>query len=312
MNKRLRSAHAGRIAVTVFRYIILTGLVFVILYPFLIKLGIAFMDVSDLNDSTVRFIPKNFTFDNFINAAKTMDYVPNLFKTIFFTVTISFVQVVFAMLAAYGFASFKFPGRNILFGFVLLTLIVPPQAIVLPLYLNFQSFDIFGLFKLITGEPLTLLGSPVSLYLLAATGLGLKNGLIIFIFRQFFKGFPRELEESASIDGAGVYRTFLSIIVPSAVPMILTAFLFTIVWQWTDSFYTSIFVPNNTFLARSLEMLVTNLSVAGGDTAITSTTYYYSLLNNAGILLFIAPILVLYLFCQRHFVESIERTGLVG
>lgn len=301
-----------RLAVQIFRYVILTGLAFVILYPFLIKVALAFMDIQDLSDATVRFIPKTLTLDNFIGAAEYMNYIPNLLRTIGYTLSISVVQVFFAMLAAYGFASFRFPGRRLLFGFVLLTLIVPPQAIILPLYLHFQSFDILGLFRLIFGKPLSLLGSPLPLYLLVATGLGLKNGLLIFIFRQFFKGFPRELEESASIDGAGVFRTFRSIIMPSAIPMILTAFLFTFVWQWTDSFYTSIFLPNNTFLARNLEMLVSVLNHNQGDSVMTANSYYISLLNNAGILLFILPILLLYLVCQRHFIESIERTGLVG
>lgn len=162
-----------RLAVQIFRYVILTGLAFVILYPFLIKVALAFMDIQDLSDATVRFIPKTLTLDNFIGAAEYMNYIPNLLRTIGYTLSISVVQVFFAMLAAYGFASFRFPGRRLLFGFVLLTLIVPPQAIILPLYLHFQSFDILGLFRLIFGKPLSLLGSPLPLYLLVATGLAL-------------------------------------------------------------------------------------------------------------------------------------------
>jgi multiple sugar transport system permease protein len=239
---KLSKYHARQGMASLFRYIVLTGLAFVILYPFLIKLSLAVMDIRDLSDATVRFVPKTFTLENIKGAIRFLDYYPNLLYTVVFTTTISLVQVFFAMITAYGLACFRFPGRKILFGLVLFSLIVPPQSIILSLYFNFQS--------------LSLLGKPLSLYLLAATGLGLKNGLLIFIFRQFFKGCPRELEESASIDGAGVIGTFVRIIMPSAIPIILTSYLFSIVWQWTDSFYTSIFIPDNTLLARRLQMLV--------------------------------------------------------
>lgn len=295
-----------------FRYIILTGLAFVILYPFLIKITIAVMDISNLYDATVRFVPQKLTLDNFKQAAQYMDYGSSFLKTLMFTTGVSLVQVVFSMSAAYGFACFRFPGRRFLYPFVFLILIVPPQAIMFPLYFHFSSLDFFGIVQLLGGEPISLMGSPFSLILLAAVGLGAKQGLLIFIFSQFFKSCPRELEESASIDGAGVLQTFWKIIVPSARPMILTTFLFSFVWQWTDGFYTSIFIPNNTFLARNLQKLVSLASTMTEGAGETASAYALSLVNNAGILLFIWPILLLYFICQRYFVESIERTGLVG
>jgi len=309
--KRISKSKAQNVAILIFKYLILTGLAFVILYPMIIKTSLAFMDFEDIRDATVRFIPKNFTFKNFILAANNMGYITSLIETIAHVLAISGIQVFFSMLAAYGFACFKFPGRGLLFAMVLVTLIVPPQVITVPLFLNFQSFDIFGIFKLLTGETLSLTGSPIPLYLMAATGLGLKNGLLIFIFRQFFKNFPRELEESASIDGAGVFKTFISIVVPSALPMILTTFLFSVVWQWTDTFYTSTFMPTNHLLATELELFTSQLSnVAEGS--VVEAKYSVSLQNNAAILLVMAPILILFFACQRYFVESIERTGLVG
>lgn len=310
--KMLLKRHAGPVLSRIFKYMILTGLAFVIVYPFLVKLSIAFMDMWDLTDATVRFVPKNLTLDNFKGAIEYLDFWPNLGKTAVFTISISMVQVFFAMLTAYGLARFNFPGNRLLFGFVLLTLIVPPQSITLPLYFNFQSFDVFGLFKLFTGSSLSLVGKPAPLYILAAVGLGLKNGLLIFIFRQFFINSPKELEESASIDGAGVFKTFWKIIMPSAFPIILTAFLFALVWQWTDSFYTSIFMPDNTFLAKKIQMLASAIQRDQSAYVGTSNTYYISVLNNAGMLIFIAPILAVYFICQRYFIESIERTGIVG
>jgi multiple sugar transport system permease protein len=270
------------------RYVVLTALVFVIAYPILMKLSILFMDYHDFSDSTVRFFPKTLTFDNITKAFVRLDYPIALLKTLLYVTTLSGVQVFFAMLTAYGLASFQFPGSKVLFLMVLLTLIIPPQAILLPLYLNFNN--------------LSMLGTVWPIYLLSIGGMALKNGLLIFIFRQFFKSLPHETEESAYIDGAGVVRTFFSVVMPSAVPMILTCFLFSFVWQYTDSFYTAIFSPQTEFLPQALDKLYAELNP---DLA-------KSLVNNAAELLVILPILLLYIFSQRHFVESIERTGLVG
>lgn len=303
--------HLKKFGIALMRYFILIGLAFVVLYPTFVKLSISFMDITDLYDSTVRFIPKTWTLSNYANAIQYLDYFKNLLNTVAYTVSISAVQVFFALLAGYGFACFRFPGRRILFAFVFLTLIVPPQAVILPLYLYFKSFDIFGIFNLIIGSKISLLDTPITLYIMAATGIGLKNGLLIFIFRQYFKDFPRELEESALIDGAGVYRAFLSIALPPSIPIILTGFIFSIVWQWTDVFYTNIFLPDNTLLARQLEKLA-SLTVQNSTSSMTSSTYFVSLVNNAGIILVVLPIAILYFVLQRYFVESIERVGIVG
>ena len=313
MKKNVLKRNLKRAPGYLFRYVILTGLAFIILYPFFVKVVISFMTVNDLSDATVRFIPKYFTLENFGVAIERMGYYSSLAKTLLFCGSLSLVQVTFAMLTAYGLSRFHFPGAKLLFASVLLTLIVPPQAIVIPLYLRFHSFDIFGIVEALTGSPINLLGKPFPIYLLAATGLGLKNGLLIFIFRQFFLNFPNELEEAASIDGAGVFRTFRSIIVPSSIPMILTCFLFSFVWQWADDFYTSIFVPDNNFLVREIQILGSQMNLENEFAGVVqSSPYYTSLVTNAGGLLVVLPILLLFLICQRHFVESIERSGLVG
>ena len=278
------------IAGMIFKYLILTGLAFVILYPFLLKLEISLMHTDDLTNATVRFVPEHFTLENYKNAFLGLDYGKSFLKTAALVLSVSLVQVAFAMITAYGLASFRFKGVGIVFAAVLLTLIAPPTTILLPLYLQFQSFDILGIFKLITGETVNLLGKPFPLFLLAVTGMGLKNGLLIFIFRQFFLGFPKELEESASIDGAGVFRTFISVIVPSAKPMMITCFLFSLVWQWTDSYYTSLFMPNNELLSRNLE----KLTAAVSENQISMSQYQSSLINNAGIVLYILPILIMF------------------
>lgn len=294
------------------RYMILIGLCFVIVYPLFVKLSLSIMSLENFSDATVRYFPKTLTLNNYSKAIEHLDYLKSMGSTVLFTLGLAFVQVFSSMFIAYGLSRFKIFGNKFLLFSVILTMIVPTQAISLPLYFRFRFFDIAGIFNAILGEPLSLLNNPISLFVITITGVGLRSGLIIFIFKQFYTGFPTELEESARIDGASSIRTFCSIIVPASLSVALTTFLFSAVWHWTDGYYSSIFIPNNNFLQKKLEMLViavkTSMVVADAQVDV----YQASLYNNAGIVLFIAPILILYFICQRYFVEGIERSGIVG
>lgn len=157
------------------------------------------------------------------------------------------------------------------------------------MYLNFRYFDLFGL---LPDGGLNLLGTMWPFVLTSITATGLRNGIFIYILRQFFRGMPRDLEDAAYVDGAGPLRTF--------------------VWQWNDYFLTNIFLSNTTVLPTTLEGLLFSASgyMVGGNAMLTGQ--YASLINNTGMLLFMMPLLILYAFMQRYFIESIERTGLVG
>lgn len=290
-------------------YLLLTGLSFIIVYPLFVRMMVSVMSVSDLSNSTVRYFARAFTMDNYTTAMRNMEYFQNLIGTFLYTLLVSLAQVISGLFIAYGFARFNFKGKNLLFGFVLLTLIVPQQIYAIPLYFQFKFFNLFGLLGK-TG--VSLIGNPLSIALLALTGLGLRSGLIIFMLRQFFTQLPKELEESAAIDGANPFRTFFSIALPSSTPMIVTSFLFCFVWQWTDTFYSSTFLPNNTFLQKQITILERMLSTMQANSGGSIDYVQVSLQNNAGILLYIIPLLLVFLFGQRYFIESIERTGIVG
>ena len=119
---------------------------------------------------------------------------------------------------------------------------------------------------------------------------------------------PKELEDAASVDGANAFRIFLQVMLPGAVPVLVIVFLFSFVWQWNDYFYTSIFLSTKRFLPLTLEGLKDTLGITGGDEGGLIITVY----NNTGSLMFMAPLLILYAFMQRSFIESIERSGIVG
>ena len=142
------------------------------------------------------------------------------------------------------------------------------------------------------------------LALLSLTGLAFKNGLYIFMMRQFYRGVPDELEESAYIDGAGSLYTFFKIIIPLSIPMLVTIFLFSFSWQWTDQFYTNLFFTDAG--PKLMPSLLTTSSV-GLAKDMSAAAY-----NSAAGLLIIAPLIILYLFGQKFLIQGIERSGIVG
>lgn len=307
----------GRRSWSIIRGVIIAGICFLIIYPTLVKLSVSFMPEKDIYDVTVRYVPKSPTFENYKTVYKAMKYPTAFLNTLKLCALTSIMQLISCTLIGYGFARFKFRGRNILFALVILTMIVPPQTLMLPLYLHFQSFDIFGIISAITGGKggIRLLDSYWPFILMSATGMGLKNGLYIYIMRQFFRGMPKELEEAAYVDGAGMLRTFVQIMLPSAVPGMVTIFLFSFVWQWTDTFFSNLFLQNTKVLASALSNVTFEITQdiyreTGVNVALSPAIS--SMYSNAASLIVILPLLILYLFAQKRFVESIERTGIVG
>jgi multiple sugar transport system permease protein len=304
----------------IFRAMLLFGLCFLIVQPLLDKLSVSLMEQDDLYDATVISIPRHFSTSNFTLAGQLLRYWPSLFQTVIILLVSAFLQISACTLAGYGFARYKFPFKNLLFFCVLLIIIIPPQTIMSSLYLNFYFFDIFGLFRLILGQPLNLLESVAGYWLLCATGMGLKSGLYIFMLRQYFRGVPKELEEAAYVDGCGRFYTFFRILLPDAAPMLVSCFLFSFVWQYTDSFYSTLFLRNYDMMSISLSKLAErfgqywasiNAAGAGGGGLISLVPRaYVQAMIATGMLLCLAPLILLYLVAQKAFVESLSQTGI--
>ncbi|MFD0960551.1 carbohydrate ABC transporter permease [Paenibacillus chungangensis] len=287
------------------RTILIVGFCFVILYPLFFKFSVSFKDRMDVYDTSVLWIPKHFTLETLRIAYQALDYPKTALHSITIAGMTTLLQVFSCALAAFAFARLKFKGSSFLFGCVVFTIIVPVQTIMITTYLNYRYFDIFGLISLFTGEKgVNLLDSYWPFILQSITGMGIKSGLFIFIFRQFFRGIPTELEEASYIDGCSVFRSFYRIMLPNAVPAIVTVILFSFVWQWNDSYFVSLFLT-------STDVLSTKLPVMWASFSLNDPLYAY-LVKNAGELLFIVPIILLYMFAQRYFVESVERSGLIG
>ena len=293
--KQAAARRAGLAAWAVFRGVLLAGICFVVLFPLFSKISRSFMAVEDLYNLTVRYIPAHFTVQNYRLMWVWMDMPKTLLVTLGISLLVAVCQTASATWVGYGFARFKFRGRNALFAALIVCMVIPPDLMLMPLYLIFQGAG--------------LIDTPWPFVLMGLTCTGLKNGLYVFLLRQYFLGMPKELEEAAYVDGAGPLRAFFTIMLPGAVPMMVTVFLFSCVWQWLDDLYSSVFFQEVQTMTSALTGLghVNDLSGLG-----VSDPAAITLIKYAGILLLILPMIVLYLFCQRYFVESIERSGLVG
>lgn len=306
--KYLSLKFATTVVWVIFRFVLLVGISYVILSPVLSKIFCSFMGKEDFVDTTVKYIAKYPTLDTYKALIVENEYFKAFFNTFCLSIFCAIVQTFVCCVVAYGFAKFKFKFNNLLFFLVIFTMIVPHETLQVSMYLKFRYFDIFGIVELITGEAMNLLNSYWPLAVLSLGGLGFKNGLYIYMLRQYFRGVPDELEESAYLDGSGVFRTFIQIIIPLSVPMLITVFLFAFSWQWTDMFYTELFFPSSKFITMFDIQEVPKIL----ETNYAGQTMYEAAIQNTASLLIIAPLIVMYLFCQRYLIAGIERSGIVG
>ncbi len=310
----------------VFRFVLLVGVAYVILFPFYSKIAGSFMGMEDFVDVTVKLIPKNWTLDQYKYIILENDFFEALLNTTVLSLLCAVLQTLTCCIIAYGFAKFKFKFNGTIFMLVIFTMVVPHIVIRGAMFSNFARFNplylnslVEGIKALFTGgnfveafkaaKGWSLLDSYWPMAILSLTGLAYKNGLYIFLLRQFFKGVPDELEESAYIDGSGVFRTFVTIIIPLSVPMLLTVFIFAFSWQWTDNFYTKLLFPSGQKIILMPNIVKVPKSLT---TNYAGKNLWDTAIKNTCSLLIIIPLLILYLFFQKSLVQGIERSGITG
>ena len=321
LKKKLSTSNTWiKAIINIFRFILMLGVSYVIIYPFVTKIAGSFMSKEDVVDATVAIIPKHFTFDIYKYMVTENNYLEALLNTALLSLFCAIIQTLIACLIGYGLAKFKFKGNKVLMAAVVLTMVIPHRTMRMSLIQHFTDFDFLkvnawgyrGIIDIILGgAQLDLANTFWPLIILSIFGLAFKNGLYIYLMRQFFKGVPDELEESAYIDGSGIIRTFMTIIIPLSVPMMITVFLFAFSWQWTDSFYVSLFYLDKTAYQSFTNVyaipqpFVEAIGKAGGSS-------FRAAIQNTASLMIIAPLVVVYLFCQKYIVQGIERSGLTA
>lgn len=294
-----------------FRLILLIGISYTVLYPILAKFSLVFMDAKDLTDFSVQWIPKHFTLSNIKIVSGIIDYPKTLLNTLGICLLCCSLQVFVSVISGYSFARYKSKFRSVLFVLVLATLLIPPQTYIVTLYTQFQHFDIFGIVRLFRGNSINILDTAWTFVALAATGMGIRSGLYIYILKQNFSSLPVELEEAAKVDGAGMMRTFFSVMLPNAVPTVVMCFILSFVWQWNDTFYTSYFASGLDTLSMKVIKMSSLVADYFGNWA-SRTSSQGQLFVSVGIFLCAIPLIIIFVLCQKFFVQGVERSGLVG
>ena len=309
-----------QIAISVIRALLMFGLCFMIIQPMVTRFAMSLMKEQDLYDSTIILLPRHVTLENYKIVGDLIDlstkdggwHFTSMLNTLWISIVVSVCQVVAATLVSYGFARYQFPLKKFWFACVVMLIIIPPQTIQAALYVTFSNFDILGIIKATTGSTVNLRSSLLPYVMMSLTCMGLKNGLFIYMLRQYFKSVPESLEEAAYVDGCGTLHTFAKIMLPDAVPTIASCFLFSFVWQWTDLFYTRNFLSGfNMFSVRMSTMASRMGRYFSSDAtqAVVVPNGRQLQLISIAVLFCCIPLIILYCFTQRTFVESLAMTG---
>lgn len=282
-------------------YIILIDLAFVFLYPFIYMLVTSLKSYNDITDITVKWYPRELSPQNWKTAFETLNFSRTFFNSLFVSLLSTLGHLISCSFVAYGFARYRFPLKKLMFFGVLLTIVVPVQSIIIPQYRLYVQLGIEGYWALIL---------PTFL------GFGLRGGLFIFLFRQFFLRLPTALEEAAEIDGTNPFGTFLRIILPSSGPIMLVCFVLSMVWHWNDYYEPSLYLTNSDqwLLPQALPAmydLIKEMSQTTSSDTVALRLMYHDGVVMAGTAIAVLPLLILYLCVQNKFVESIDRTGIV-
>lgn len=311
-NKKAARA-AASVGYSVFRFALLIAIGYIVIYPVIYMISSSVKTPAAFSDPSIIYIPKKITFEYYSIAVKALDYVSSLLSTLKYELVSAVIEILICSFIAYGLARFDFKGKRFLNFVLILTILVPAQMIIIPMMTNYSQLDILGIFGLLnklTGIdiPPNILGTAWTFYLPSVFGVGLRSGVLIYIYVQFFKGLPKELEEAAWIDGAGLFRTFFSIAVPSSSVVYTTVTLFALIWHWNDYYLAVMYLSDNFPLAvkiYDIDTLLNAYNIWQGSSASIAA-------KSACCFIFITPMLILYLVLQRKFVQSIDRVGITG
>lgn len=314
-----RALRPSNIIYKLFRFLLLIGICYLFLFPILYMLSLAVRHPMTVDDPSIVWLPKAISLTSIKEAAKYLQYKDSFRITFLITSVSTLASVVSCSMVGYGLSRFKFKARSFLFVIVILMIVVPPQLLMIPQFLNYRYFTFAGILTIL--EPITGIAninlvegnSAVLTFIFPALfASGLRAGLFIFMFNQFFSGMHRELEEAARIDGCNAFGIYYRIAIPLSKPAIITVILYSIVWHWNEYYTSSIyFLGDIKPLSVMLKSLANNLVNNNIELILQSRTLLRTYLA-AGALLTILPLLIFYIFAQRYFVESIENTGLVG
>lgn len=264
------------------QYILLVLLTVITLLPLIWMLSASFKLSTEVFTSPIRWIPETFHWENYIQIWQKVDFGRFTWNSAKLTVLVTIIQLLTCSFAAYGFTKCKFPGRDTLFLGYVATIAIPWQTFMLPQYMMMNRMH--------------LVDSHLGYVLLQSFG-----AFGVFLLRQFFLGIPNELLEAARIDGLSEYGIYFRIVLPLAKPAMATLAIFTFVTIWNDYMGPMIYFNTeaNKTIPLGIRMFVGQYSAD------------YQLIMAASVLSLV-PVLVMYVFCQKYFVQGVATSGLKG
>jgi len=266
-------------------FIMLFG--FIMMYPVLWLIASSFKDASEVFTNATSLIPKTINISNYIEGWKGFggNTFGIFFKNSFVIVIISMMaQVASSAIVAFGFARIKFRGRAFWFTCMIITMMMPPEILMIPQYLIFSKLQWINTYK-----PLIIpmfFGHP----------------FFIFLMMQFISGLPKELDESAKIDGCNTFDIFVRIILPLLTPALITSMIFSFYWKWQDFFSPLLYLNKAKLYPVSLALKLF---------ADPSSQTNYGAMFAMSVLSLI-PIFILFICFQKYLVEGISTSGLKG
>lgn len=278
-------------------YVLLIAIGFVYVYPMLYMISNSFKSQSDIINPMINWVPSAFYLGNYRSAFKVLNYFETLSKSLLVTLLPALIQTIVTSIIGYGFATFNFKYKRILFVLVLLTFVIPPQVYMIPRFVMFFNLKLYQ--------------TPFAIILPALFGQGLNSAIFILIFYQFFRMIPKVLREAAEIDGASQYYIFFKMAVPLSAPAYITSFLFGLVWYWNETYISSLFLnsSDSNLQLKLLNFVSEYQNASGGGEVLVMLNEGVRL---AATLLIILPMIIVYFAMQRWFIEGVERTGITG
>ncbi len=272
-------------------YILLVEFSFVFLYS-LLYMGVnSFKFQEDLLDLNSKWLISHVNWQNYADAYKELDYKASLGTSLLVTVLCTIGHVCSCSLIAYGLTRFEFRGRRLMFLGVILTILVPPQILQIPLYIQYAKMG--------------WIGGILPMVVPSFFGGGLNGGLFVFIFMQFFKGIPKTYEEAAKLEGAGNIYIFLRIFMPVCSSAVVVVTTLSVIWHWNDIF------ESTAYLNGPVRTLMQQLSVFPGYMYENTTAegLLISPVEFAACVLTLTPVVVFLLLIQRKFIATIHESG---
>jgi len=283
-------------------YVILIGISFIFLYPLMQMVVTSFMSLEDIIDPTTIWLPNKIVIGNYQKAINVLNFGKAFRDSITVALWPTVIGVITSSIIGYGFAHYRFPGKKIWFTVLIAVFLLPTLLMSIPTYVIYND--------------LKMLGSLKAYIFPALTGFGLRQSVFILIFYQFFKMLPAELSESAEVDGANSVQIFLKIAVPMVIPAFIICALYSFVWYWNETTlaityfkgeYTTLQIALNQFESIYRQLYPSgNIGLGSANEMLNQGVLF------AGTTLSILPLLLLYAFTQKWFVESADRAGIAG